>query len=523
VIRNFYSPSISRTTTGVLLLTIILAGILVRLPGLAEPSFDVRDADTAAMARNFYEGSMNILYPQIDWRGRSPGYVESEFPIYSWLMGGLYRIFGIHDWFGRGFNVGIYALTALLLFQFTRRLFGDGVALLTVLFYTVAPLSYVFTRVYKPDPLMALGSLAGIYYFWRWSEEGRWGFLALAAVGTSLAVVIKPTNLYLGLPLLYLCHRKFGWRLFREPLLWGFAAFVIVPSALWYHHAWNLWETYGNTFGVFGGWVKVGFPTGHLALSLGKHLLLRMLWEMATPVGLVLLLVGFLTKPPGRNYLLHWWAVGFGISVLIAAPGHVVHDYYQLPILFVTACWMAYGAAILWKWEKVSARWRPPIVTAACLSVVVVSSWVVTHNFRYFIHNAPVDMERVVFDEHVRELTEPGALVIFARPYRDRQALYQHRTQEGEYLECDPVDFYYSHRKGWSLDDRQASPELIETLRQRGAKYFATVFPGIFKRHPDLKEALARSYVPVEVTREWVIYRLNEQPALAAGGHPSAK
>jgi hypothetical protein len=89
-----------------------------------------------------------------------------------------------------------------------------------------------------------------------------------------------------------------------------------------------------------------------------------------------------------------------------------------------------------------------------------------------------------------------------------------HRTPEGEYLECDPVDFYRSDRKGWSLDERQATPEFIAALRQRGAKYFATGFPEIFQRHPELKAELDRSYTPVEVTPDWAIYRLDEQSQL---------
>jgi hypothetical protein len=53
----------------------------------------------------------------------------------------------------------------------------------------------------------------------------------------------------------------------------------------------------------------------------------------------------------------------------------------------------------------------------------------------------------------------------------------------------------------------------VETRRQRGAKYFATFFPEIFDRHPDLRSALERNYQRVEVTPQWAIYRL-EKPHL---------
>lgn len=37
---------------------------------------------------------MNILYPRVDWRGDTPGYVEMEFPALPWVAGGLYHLFG---------------------------------------------------------------------------------------------------------------------------------------------------------------------------------------------------------------------------------------------------------------------------------------------------------------------------------------------------------------------------------------------------------------------------------------------
>ena len=37
-----------------------------------------RQADTAAMARNYYENGHNFFYPQIDWGGNSAGFVETD-------------------------------------------------------------------------------------------------------------------------------------------------------------------------------------------------------------------------------------------------------------------------------------------------------------------------------------------------------------------------------------------------------------------------------------------------------------
>ena len=76
-----------------ILFWVILFGLLLRLPSVTVPILDAnawKQADQAAMARNFYENGLNILYPRIDWRGASNGNFESEFPAYTFMVAVLY-------------------------------------------------------------------------------------------------------------------------------------------------------------------------------------------------------------------------------------------------------------------------------------------------------------------------------------------------------------------------------------------------------------------------------------------------
>jgi hypothetical protein len=85
------------------LLGIVLLGISLRMININNPLVErggwVRQADTAAIARNFYDGNFNILYPQIDWRGTSSGYVECEFQFFTFIIALLYKIFGVKEIF----------------------------------------------------------------------------------------------------------------------------------------------------------------------------------------------------------------------------------------------------------------------------------------------------------------------------------------------------------------------------------------------------------------------------------------
>lgn len=509
----------------VALLSVITFGVAIRLYLVDEPLSGVRMTDTAALARNFHEESMNLFYPRVDWRGSTPGFVESEFPIYSYVIAALYRVLGVHDWIGRLFNIVVYALSALFLFRMTCRLFDPLAGILAAAFYTVAPLSYMYTLTFQPDALMALASLAAVYWFWLWTETDRRYLLVLSGAALFVAVGIKPMSLYLGLPLLYLAGRRFGWGVLRQPALWIYAAAVLLPSAAWFHHSWSLWDQYGNTFGILGGWNKIGTPTTigpwfKLTVRLAERL-----WSwIATPGGLLLLTAGLIRRAPGRNYLLHWWTVGFGVSIAITLQGHLSHGYYQLPIVFPVAAWMGLGASRIWE-----NPWRLPRLTRVILAILVLSvPAFALEQYRdgplgRSVRVSERDRRRIAFAEEVASLTEPDAPVIFVIPYRGRPALYQHRTPYGEYLECDPVDFYRSHRRGWSLDERQATPDFVATLRDRGARYLATAFPEILENHPELDRALRRDYELVREEPGGVLFRLGGPPAAGeAGFSPTA-
>src|SRR5215469_12512527 len=90
--------------TGVALLAILLLGAMLRLYGIHNPIIDHpgwRQGDEASIARNFALLDNNILHPQTDYDGPPPNYVELELQIVPYLAAGLYKIFGIHEIFGR--------------------------------------------------------------------------------------------------------------------------------------------------------------------------------------------------------------------------------------------------------------------------------------------------------------------------------------------------------------------------------------------------------------------------------------
>src|SRR5215203_5454379 len=105
------------------LLLILLFGIVLRCQYLGLPMAEAhrwREITNSDIARNFYERSMNIFYPQVNWGGAIDPFVGMEFPLMHWIAALLYFPFGEHAIVGRlvsmAFSIGTiwttYALGA---------------------------------------------------------------------------------------------------------------------------------------------------------------------------------------------------------------------------------------------------------------------------------------------------------------------------------------------------------------------------------------------------------------------------
>jgi hypothetical protein len=493
---------------------IILVGAGARMYRIDAPFADwhqYRQFDTAAVARNLAEESLNIFYPRVDWRGNSPGYVEVEFQAFTFPVALLYRVFGVHEWLARILNIFFYAGTAFLLFRLTCRIFDRRVALLAAGLYSFLPLSFFVSRSFQPDTLMMLCSVAGIYYFLMWIEQDNWKSLLLSVICLAIAVLIKPYCMYIGVPLIYLCVRKFGWRFLIKPEVWLYALAVVLPMAAWYVHAFGLWELYGNTFGIFGGRIKgayLGADVPNVSDLVGR-LTSRLVWEIATPVGLPLLIVGLFVRPLSRNYLFQWWALAFLVTVILIPTGHLGHNYYQLPLVVIGAPAIAYGLVRLV--DRGIFSWK----LAGLIYLVILAFSVL--KIRHMIFTSDESRTRIAFGKRVEQLVPPSALIIFAYPSDYTPSWYSHRTADGDLIAGDPTDFYNSHRKGWSLFASQTTPDMLQKLQRHSAGYFATFYPKeLYQRSPEIKGYLEAKATPVEVTSRWIVY---EFPPVKVGSN----
>lgn len=236
-------------------LAVFLVGAALRAIDLDRPADGRiregwREADYAALARNFDRESMDLLSPRIDWRGEGPGLAEMEFPFVPWLTAGLYRVFGPHEILGRVVSY-VFSLLALLIFcALARSLLSPSGALFAAAFFALAPLSVRVSNALQPESLMLFLYMTAVLAFRRWlhSNSKAWYMAALAA--TAGAILIKAPAAHIGLLFILLIVEARGWRALFKPSVMAFGALALLPAAAWIAHAHRFWLLYGNSLGV---------------------------------------------------------------------------------------------------------------------------------------------------------------------------------------------------------------------------------------------------------------------------------
>jgi 4-amino-4-deoxy-L-arabinose transferase-like glycosyltransferase len=423
-----------------------------------------RQADMLSVTRNFGRNGFRLLWPQVDWGGAGPGYAEMEFPILPWIGALLQRALGPHELLPAlvpllaSFGL-VFAIAAL-----ARRVLGPAVGFWAGVFAALSPAAAWATATFQPDGTMLLSSVLGVLFLARWSDSGRAADLVLSGAFTSLAILLKPTALFAGLPLLTLFLARWGRSTPRRAAFWLYGLLVLVPPALWYAHAHGLYVAYGNTFGVLsGGYGKLSslalLSRPVFWLRIGSRTALYLL----TPAVAVLFAAGLALRPPGRaGRLFHVWTAALLVYVVAVGRGNFDMSYYQLPFL-APGCALAGAAAVALLERLARARHARALTFGAAAALLLgVAAGTAIHGRRVVASSLAQERLLRANGREVARVTPPGALLLVATGYGG--------SRPPATLDTPPQIFAHADRRGWFSGLYWLTPAAVAARRREGAQ-----------------------------------------------------
>ena len=444
---------------------IALLALALRLKGIHDPILDHpgwRQGDTAAIARNFAQLRYNPLFPQTDYDGPPPNYVELELQIVPFLAATLYKLAGVHEIFGRLISLGFGVATIPLLAVFGRWLFrspaaGIGAAAM----FAVMPGAWYYSRTFMPDTAMTFFLTAALYACARWivDDEARsWRSWWPAALLLAVAFLAKPVAVVGAIPIGAAAIAGFGWRgAAVRPQLWALAAVAGIPLVLYdafvsSHAEWH-WASGITRLHVVPSLVAaLTSPAGFLQKAHYLEGVLKMLGSTMTgPIGLALGVAGLCIPLRSRSNALVWGWVGGGVlyAYLVVTVERV--DYYLyilLPLLALGA-----GNVVAQIFERFNTDPRSRI--AAGSAGVLVALAALFTGYREIAPYYHWNHANYVRAKMLDATLAPGVLVVM-----------------GHY---DPSILYTIGRKGWEEDPRLWTPFDEESAIRKGARYYISI------------------------------------------------
>jgi len=507
-----------------LLICILLLGFALRVSHISGPYTDIaawRQCSVAMMAQNFYENNTSILYPQINWSGRGPGYNGREFQTVSYIASILYRIVGQRDSVGRLVTLcfGIWGIFAL--YRLVKLVWNENQALAAATIMAVMPIAVFVERAFLPDPAMVSMVTTGLWMFMTYLQTEKRKYLVLAALALCLGFLTKITGMLTGLAIIYALviyvrnKPVFNLRNIIPFVIVGALILCIVGAYyLWAHHLSVSYPPYH--FAGEGNWVWNHGLMTWIQQGYFVHILFYIIhsWMWGWPI-LILFGIGLIHSFMPLNekdrplfvhskykLFFHYWVIGFVFFYCIGAK-ELLDNFWNFHIVSPAIAAFSGRALIL-----IGTRFSRGVSVIA-FSIALLLSFIIYLNIGT-----------------LRNLYHP----YYGSDYRMGKAINNLKNKNdlvitiGEQIGS-PVAIFYSRTKGWVFPpagdiDWDNLPEndttginYLKDLQQQGAAWFginSTHLKTIRQQLPVFFEYLSKHSTLKKETEEFSIFQLQK-------------
>lgn len=472
-----------------LLLLLLLGAFTVRLYRFNGPIADWhswRQADTAAVSRNFVTHGFDLLHPtidnisnvQTDGKYENPkGYFFAEFPLYNALQAGLFvtfHYFTLEEW-GRLVTIFSSLVAMVFLYLLCRKYANRTTGFFAVFFYAFLPFAIYYSRTILPQSSMTAALLGGIYFFDAFLSESKnsmktYCLMTLGIMSVAIALLVSPYALFFFTPFLYLAWKKWSTKLIFKWQVYISLVGAILPFVLW--RVWMQQYPEGipsNWWLLNGGNIRF---TGSFFYWLFAERLGRLLlgyW------GLALLVIGIVIQKKNSGFF-YSFLISSLLYMTVIARGNIQHDYYQLIIIPSVAMFLGLGANLLCKKSEHIGKYTGKIILSVVMLFSIIFSWYYVRDF-FNINNPSIVAAGKVADA----LLPKNAKVI-------------------TFYNGDSTFLYQINRQGWASLEKSL-PDMIKM----GANYVVIVSPT-----PNDFSGFGKQYQIVAQSSEYLIVNLNK-------------
>jgi hypothetical protein len=481
-----------------LILLAFLLGLGVRFYDLKDAPLDfhpTRQLHSALIARGMYYQSLpdapewqkEMSYKQ--WQ--TEGLIEPQ--IMERLTAWTYQLLGSDQlWAARVWAILFWMLGAVFLGLLANELFGLAGSALAVIYFLLWPYAVMSSRAFQPESLMVAVIIMGLWAAVRWMKNPTWPRVVLAGLLCGLAIYVKSVAVFFIAPALAgLLLSNFNLNdLFKNKQIWLLFILSISP-----YIAYHIYGVY--ILGLLGEQFSLRFFPN---LWIDPVFYLQWINEIKGVVGLEIFLtglVGILVFPKKRwhgmliGLLLGYFIYGFVFSYHIST-----HDYYQMPLLAITALGLAaIFEALIYSLPKKS-NLSLSTIALVLAAFMLLKAW----DSRVTLKKTDYHNETRFWEKLGDQLGHDSRVVGLLTDYGYRLA-YWGWVDVTPWMQTTDINLRELAGNEVNLDEAFLSA--VE-----GKDYFVITLMDELDRQPNLKIALDANYPLLEATDEVLIYDL---------------
>src|SRR3989338_7246026 len=472
-----------------ILFIILFLSLIFRLYRISTPLADLhswRQADTAAVARNFVREGIDLLHPRYDdLSGREAGkenpqgYRMVEFPIYNAIFAFIFKLapFLPIEVYGRLtsaiFSLLVIGVIYYLMLKEATRL----AAVVAGLIYAVFPFFVFFSRVVLPETTALSFTFISILFLHFYQEKkinpiDELIYFIVSAIFFAFAILVKPTVIFYSVVLFYLFWQKYHFKFLRKINFFLYFIIAFLPFALWRLYIRNFPE------GIpVSDWLITSVNT-YEGL---KNIFFRpafFRWIFFERINNIIFggylstffLLGILGK--SKTFFFQTFLLSNLLYLFTFQGGNIQHEYYQTLILPALAIFCGIGVQFLVYLKK--HLLSPFILGSIIVTIFILSFYFSLYRVRDY-YNYPKDLSQIA--KIIKTLSKDNDKIV-TDTTGDSTLLY--------------------------LTDRKGTPSLYKdppTLQKLGYSYLI-----IFNK--DYSEQLKNNFTTVFENDKFVMFKL---------------
>ena len=238
----------------ILFINIIL--LLITLSNSYTDGYNIRQAQTAIIARNIFYDNFNIFPTRISFFAPQKGNLIFEFPFIHFLTALTYKFFPISEINGRFINLLFYVFNGILFYKIQKLIFKNYIAVITSILFISSPQLLYLGHAYMPETSMMFFYLLAYYFFIKNKIKYNNKNEIFMFVSLAIAPLLKPPAAIIGLPIFldYLKEKKI------KSVIRKYIPFILcaLPLLLWMYYG-TLINSSDSSTGANWTWNQILF------------------------------------------------------------------------------------------------------------------------------------------------------------------------------------------------------------------------------------------------------------------------